>query len=187
MNDFLNRLSRSLKHMSPQAKQEILEDYREHFEIGLAEGKTEEQIVQSLGDPVQLAKMYSALNASRQAHQSKSFSDVLRMIGAVLSYKVGGGIFIGILYLICFMALFGMFGAAVGLVLAGAACVGMIVVEIVHSYIAYAFTAFFAALLLGCGGVLYFLGNMKLWRLSIGNLPLLARRITQHDAGRLNV
>lgn len=48
-----------LKHMLPEFEaQDILNDFEEHFVTGLAEGKTEEEIVISLGDPVDIAKEY---------------------------------------------------------------------------------------------------------------------------------
>ena len=40
MNEFLKTLARFLKHMNAQQKQDIIDDYREHFEAGLEDGKT---------------------------------------------------------------------------------------------------------------------------------------------------
>jgi hypothetical protein len=41
MNEFLDKLSGALGSMSAAQKKEILADYREHFEAGLADGKSE--------------------------------------------------------------------------------------------------------------------------------------------------
>lgn len=48
---FLQQLNESLKPLSVKERADILQDYEEHFSIGLEEGKTEEEIVTSLGSP----------------------------------------------------------------------------------------------------------------------------------------
>lgn len=53
---FLTKLNVSLKRLSSEERQDILQDFEEHFAIGLEEGKTEEQISDSLGSPNQIAK-----------------------------------------------------------------------------------------------------------------------------------
>jgi uncharacterized membrane protein len=50
MNEFLDKLSGALGSMSAAQKKEILADYREHFEAGLADGKSEAEIARALGD-----------------------------------------------------------------------------------------------------------------------------------------
>ena len=51
-------LSKLKKMLPDYESQEILNDFEEHFTTGFAEGKTEEEIIQSLGDPVEIAKEY---------------------------------------------------------------------------------------------------------------------------------
>ena len=52
---YLNKL----KKMLPENEsQDILNDFKEHFITGLAEGKTEQEIIESLGDPLEIAKEY---------------------------------------------------------------------------------------------------------------------------------
>ena len=55
---FLASLRETLKNMPDDKKQDILYDYEEHFSIGLSEGKTEEEIAQSLGDPRVIGNTY---------------------------------------------------------------------------------------------------------------------------------
>ena len=88
MNDYLNRLEKSLRRMGAQERKEIIADYREHFEIGLESGKTIEQIITSLGDPSELAKMYTALGATNRAHETKGIKDTLHMLGAIARFKM---------------------------------------------------------------------------------------------------
>lgn len=181
MNEFLNALSKSLKHISEEEKTEILQDYREHFEIGLSAGKTEHDVVASLGNPVQLAKMYAAMGATRTANKSKGLRDAVRMIGAIARYKVGGGLLMGALYFVCLGALLILFGAAVGLIIGGAACIVYTVIMLVKGMAAYGIIALFTSLILGCGGLLGFKGNAKLCRITVGKLPEIAHRIMQED------
>ena len=48
-----------LKTMLPEYdSQEILNDFEEHFKAGLEEGKTEQKIIESLGNPIDIAKEY---------------------------------------------------------------------------------------------------------------------------------
>jgi uncharacterized membrane protein len=184
MNDFLARLGQCLKHMDAQEKQDILQDYREHFEIGLAAGKTEEQIARALGEPEQLAKLFSAMGAAGQAHASRGPKAAARMIGAFLRFKLGGGIAAAALYFICLAAMASLYAASLAVALAGGAMLAVMVLEIINAYALWAITAFFAALLLGSGGVLGCKGLTWLWRRLFGALPLLVRRMMQKSAGK---
>jgi len=51
-------LSKLKKMLPDYESQDIINDFEEHFSTGLAEGKTEEEIIQSLGDPMEIAKEY---------------------------------------------------------------------------------------------------------------------------------
>lgn len=54
-NDFLNALYRALLYLPAKERQEIMQDYEEHFAAGLEQGKTEEEICRALGDPGEIA------------------------------------------------------------------------------------------------------------------------------------
>lgn len=184
MNEFLARLERCLKHMDAQEKQDILQDYREHFEIGISSGKSEAQIARELGEPEQLARMFSAVRAAGRAHESRGAGTAMRMMGAFLSYKVGGGIMMAAVYFVCLAAMVALFAGAISLIAAGVGLLVMTAAEIFRGYAVWAATAFFAALMLGSGGALCWMGLARLWRKLFGALPLLARRMMQHDAGK---
>ncbi|WP_088810103.1 MULTISPECIES: HAAS domain-containing protein [Listeria] len=53
---FLTELEERLASLNPADREELLEDYREHFRSGEAEGKSEEEIVLSLGTPKSIAE-----------------------------------------------------------------------------------------------------------------------------------
>ena len=180
MNEFLNALERALSGIDAQQKREILTDYREHFALGLAAGKTEAQIARDLGDPEQLAKMFLALKAAREARQG-GFTDAMRMIGTVLSFRIGGGLLMGVIYFAVFGTIALLYAVAATLVAGGAACVALAVVEAVRGFGLYAALAVFTALALASGGLLWLSGNTRLWRACAARLPLLARRMTKPE------
>lgn len=176
MNEFLTALERSLSGLDAQERREILGDYEEHFALGLAAGKTDRQIASSLGDPGQLAKLYIALKAARNARHG-GFADAMRMIGAVLSYRVGGGLLMGTIYLFCFSFIASLYIAAAGLVAGGIACAALALAEFSRGYALYAVLAIFTALTLISGGLLWISGDTLLWKGCAVRLPLLARRM----------
>ena len=151
MNDFLMQMEKSLKHMSSEEKQEILADYAEHFEIGAEAGKTPEQIADELGDPRELAKMYAAMGAVEKAHKTKGVKDTLGMIGAIISYKIGGGLIMATLYFaaVCTMIVF--FSTAVGLAAGGVGAASLAAVEFVKGYALYGALSAFTGIVSGCG------------------------------------
>ncbi len=57
-NEFLNALHRALLYLPAKDRQEILQDYEEHFAAGFEQGKTEEEICRALGDPEEIAQTY---------------------------------------------------------------------------------------------------------------------------------
>jgi len=57
-DQFLSQLRRSLASLREAERQEILYDYEEHFRMGLADGKSEEEIAQSLGNPRVIGNAY---------------------------------------------------------------------------------------------------------------------------------
>lgn len=57
-NEYINSLEKELSSMSYSEVKDILAEINGHFDEGLANGKTEEQIAESLGTPVELGKSY---------------------------------------------------------------------------------------------------------------------------------
>lgn len=68
--EYLDKLELELRRQNIAKLQEVLADYNEHFEMGLAKGKSEEEIVDKLGDPVTIAKAYQAENLISQMQES---------------------------------------------------------------------------------------------------------------------
>lgn len=58
--EYFDKLELELRRQNVLKVTEILSDYEEHFAMGSSKGKTEEVIVEKLGDPLTVAKAYQA-------------------------------------------------------------------------------------------------------------------------------
>lgn len=81
---FLNELEYHLKGLPDEEKVEILQDFEEYFDIGEAEGKSEEDMVQSLGSPQKLAKDLEANYHVEKAKTDRSAGNISRAVWAVI-------------------------------------------------------------------------------------------------------
>jgi uncharacterized membrane protein len=93
---FMAELRRSLRRMSEKEKEEILYDYEEHFRNGAAEGRTEEQISQALGNPRTLGTSYtidSLLEAPAEGG-TVTVASVVRAVFASLGLTFFNAIFV---------------------------------------------------------------------------------------------
>ncbi|MDQ0172494.1 DUF1700 domain-containing protein [Paenibacillus tundrae] len=53
---FMQLMELQLSAMDPQERAELLADYEQHFELGLVDGRTEEDIARELGQPEEIAR-----------------------------------------------------------------------------------------------------------------------------------
>ncbi|AOT71403.1 HAAS signaling domain-containing protein [Geosporobacter ferrireducens] len=117
--DFLNVLKMELHKLPNEEVDEILYDYEEHFNVGLEKGKTEEEIIRSLGDPKNLAKAYKASAVIESAHANPTPSNVLKAVIAAVSLGFFNLIFVLGPFLGVVGVLAGLFAAAIGLIFGG--------------------------------------------------------------------
>lgn len=64
--EYINILRRNLRNLSSEEINEIIADVKEHYEIGLMNGKTEEEISALLGNPVEMAIQFSKDGSSQE-------------------------------------------------------------------------------------------------------------------------
>lgn len=83
--EFLNALRDELMKFDEAERREILYDYEEHFRSGLAEGKSEQEIAASLGNPQDIAKEIIADFRVSQAQQHGSVRNMTNAVLATLS------------------------------------------------------------------------------------------------------
>jgi len=81
-HDFLNELEKQLGNIAKDDKREILYDYEEHFRMGVSEGKTEEEVARSLGDPKTIARQFRADSALSHAQPPTSAGNIFRAVFA---------------------------------------------------------------------------------------------------------
>jgi len=81
---FMSRLDKSLGGLKYDVRHEILRDFEEHFEIGAEQGKSEEEIAQSLGSPHQIAKELTAVHYLERAEATTSAGNIMRAAWAAI-------------------------------------------------------------------------------------------------------
>lgn len=83
-NTFMDELKYYVKSLPVEEKEEIIQDFNEYFEIGIAEGKSEEKLVRSLGSPQKLGKDLTATYYVEKAKTDQSVGNLSRAIWAVV-------------------------------------------------------------------------------------------------------
>ena len=104
----LKILEEGLKKLPHEEREEILQDFQEHFAIGLEQGKTEEEIAASLGSPQQIAKEMVATSHIEHVSENRSIGNIIRATWAVIGLS-----FFNLVIVL------GPFLALVGILLAG--------------------------------------------------------------------
>lgn len=78
---FFKQLDGGLNKLPEDEREDILQDFYEHFEIGLNEGKSEQKIIAALGSPRKIAKEMTATYYVDQVETSEhSAENMLRAI-----------------------------------------------------------------------------------------------------------
>lgn len=81
---FFHELEGTLKKLSVEERHDILQDFEEHFAIGIEEGKTEEEISASLGSPHQIARELLASYHLEKVEATATTGNILRAVWAVI-------------------------------------------------------------------------------------------------------
>jgi len=155
---FINELKKNLKRLSKEDRDEIIEDYEEHFAVGKKKKRKESEIAKSLGNPKHLAKQINADFFIKQAENKKSFTNIVRAIFATLGLGFFNLVFVLGIFLSLVGVLMGLYTISLGLVVAG-------LVSIIAPFSQYISmgTSPFVVIFLGIGfialGVLTFIGN----------------------------
>lgn len=171
--EFMNRLKRALADLPESERQELLADYEEHFDIGLAEGLTADQISEKLGNPAQIGRSAS-MEALLGTEQSGSRA---RKVGRALFASTSLGFF-NVLFIIgpyagLVAAMLGLWSGAAALALSGLAAIVMLVIgQVFPALIATDGLNWLLVIFAGIGtsalGVLACVGMWKLSQLFLG-------------------
>jgi uncharacterized membrane protein len=82
--EFMKTLEQLLGRLPEAERKEVLYDYEEHFQNGLADGKTETDIIRALGDPRMIAKQYVANESIKRAESHNFFSNIANAVLATV-------------------------------------------------------------------------------------------------------
>jgi len=82
--NFLNELERRLARLPEEDRKEIMQDYEEHFEFAVEAGKSDEEIIATLGTPEKIAKEVTAdYHVELATRERSNVSQAFRAIFAV--------------------------------------------------------------------------------------------------------
>jgi uncharacterized membrane protein len=160
---YLRVLETRLKPFSEAEKKEIVSEIAEHFDMGMADGKTEEEISLRLGEPAKLAKQYNTVCRIEKAEQSRKGRD----IAAAVASSAGTGIlsFFGVVlpsavgYTLVILLLI----VAVGVVAGGVAAMVALVTFMGQSAYAVALSVFITVAV-SVLGLLLFVAGISLFK-----------------------
>ena len=171
---FLYKLSRNLKNLPREEVDDIMMDFEEYFEVGLERGRTEEEVASSLGDPGALAKQIRAESYIKKAEETTSAGNITRAVFTTIGLSFFNIIFILPVFLVVFAVVLALFAISIAVSAAGiTGMVGSFFYPIYADYLTFAVNpavGIFAFLGLGAFGILFFTGNVYLWRLMYGGI-----------------
>lgn len=145
---FLKELRTYLQQLSEEEREDIIQDFEEHFVNGMEEGKTEEEISAALGSPHHIAKEMLASYHLDKVESTATTGNLIRAVWAV----VGLGFFNLVIVLGPFIGLVGvLFGGWVTSIafIASPLLVGINVIIYPGTFELFDF--FFSILLVGLG------------------------------------
>lgn len=175
---YLQELKRALGRMTDGERREILSDYEEHFRMGVAEGKNEDEIARSLGNPRVIGKSYAidALLEDPKEGGRVTATSVLRAVFASISLTFFNVIFMLGPFLALVGVMAGLWAAAVSLPFAGVAVVlAPLAAVIVPSFVSLAGMSAAFLIFAGIGVVgLGLLAVMGMWKLTLLFVRLVA-------------
>ena len=117
--EYLEELSKVLRKLPKEDREDIISDYQEHFAIGLEKGRTEEEISKALGNPKNVAKQIKADNMVKIAENKPSMGSIIGAILATMGLGLFNLIFVAIPVLVVAVIILVLFVAGFAMIFAG--------------------------------------------------------------------
>jgi len=95
-DEYIGKLTKLLRKLPKEEREDIISDYEEHFMIGLEKGRTEEEISKALGNPKTLAKQVKAEYMVKRAEDKQSASSMFEAILAATGLGIFNLIFVAV-------------------------------------------------------------------------------------------
>jgi len=170
--DYIAKLSKLIHDLPKEEKEDILFDYEEHFRIGLENGRNEEEIAISLGEPKTIARQIRAESMIKEAEKTTSANNIIRAIFAA----VGLGFFNLVIVLGPAIGLvgilIGLFAAALSITVSGGAILFVGIFDSILEWGMYIPLAPIVSIPLGIGliaiGLLFIIGVFYLSKIFYG-------------------
>ncbi|MCJ7727620.1 MAG: DUF1700 domain-containing protein, partial [Actinobacteria bacterium] len=180
------KLSLYLGGIPGEDRQDVISDFEEHFKEGLAEGRTEEDIAGSLGDPKSLANQFKASILVSEAEKTTSAVNITRAVLATLGLGFLNLIFILGPFIAIVAVLISLFASAIAIVAAGITVfIASIFGPLIPQYFAVLINpavAIIGSIGVTCFGILFFVGciylSKILYRLFVRYIKFNLRIIT---------
>lgn len=117
--EYIEELSRLLRKLPKEDREDIISDYEEHFAIGLGKGRSEEEISRALGNPKNVAKQIKADHMVKIAENKPSVGGIIEAILAAMGLGLFNLIFVTVPVLIVAAIILTLFVAGFAMILAG--------------------------------------------------------------------
>lgn len=119
--EFINELKKNLKGLSKGDKEEIIEDYEEHFEIGKKKNRKESEIAKALGNPKQIAKQAKVELLVTKAEDEKSVKNIFSAVFATIGLSFFNLIFVVGIFFALLAVIIALFATGFAIIISGLA------------------------------------------------------------------
>ncbi|MCX7747479.1 MAG: DUF1700 domain-containing protein [Clostridia bacterium] len=167
--EYIESLRRLLSGLSDEDRNDIIYDYEEHFRMGVEDGKSEEEIAKSLGDPRNVARQYKVDYAVRRAEDNRSITNISSAVWASIGLGFLNVVFVLGPFIGLAATVFAIFVSAVAVTAAGAATLLAVIFQpFLGGFVEMGVStpvAIFAAIGITSLGLLFLAGAVKLAQL----------------------
>ena len=166
---FLENLEKNLRGMPKEEINDILDDFREYFDVGSERGRSEDEIILSFGNPKNIAKQIKAESYIKKAEANTSAANITRAVFTTVGLSFFNIIFILPVFAVIFSMLAALFAAAISIGAAGiSGTVASFFYPLYSQYFTFTINAailIFAFIGMGAFGILFFIGDIYLAKL----------------------
>ena len=166
---FLENLEKNLRGMPKEEINDILDDFREYFDVGSERGRSEDEIILSFGNPKNIAKQIKAESYIKKAEANTSAANITRAVFTTVGLSFFNIIFILPVFAVIFSILAALFAAAISIGAAGiSGTVASFFYPLYSQYFTFTINAAvlaFAFIAMGSFGILFFIGDIYLAKL----------------------
>lgn len=118
-DEYLKKLSKMVKKLPKEDREDILSDYEEHFRIGIEKGRTEEEISKALGDPKTIVKQIKAEYMVNLAENKPSLGSIIKAALSISGLGFFNLIFVAVPALVLSLIILALFVAGVAIIVVG--------------------------------------------------------------------